>query len=115
MNISSLLCSGLLACSALSAFAADTITGRAHNRTTGKPAAGDEVVLLRLENGMEEEARSKTDSQGGFVLPVTGGARYLVRVLHRGVNYDKSVDGKGPLDIEVFDAVARIRDLQASL
>jgi len=31
-----------------SAFAADTLTGTVKNNTTGKPAAGDEVVLLKL-------------------------------------------------------------------
>jgi LPXTG-motif cell wall-anchored protein len=101
---------------ALSAFAADTISGKVHNQTTDKPAAGDDVILLRLEKGMDEEARTKTDSQGVFSLQVSGGgARYIVRVLHKGINYDASVDHSGPLNIPVFDSVARIQDLQAKL
>jgi hypothetical protein len=108
----------LLVCcfSAVAASAADTITGKVRNETAQKPAAGDEVVLLRLENGMEQEARTKTDAQGGFVLPLaTASAGHLVRVLHQGVNYDTTLNGNAPLDIEVFDAVTRIKDLQGRL
>jgi LPXTG-motif cell wall-anchored protein len=101
---------------ALSACAADTISGKVHNQTTDKPAAGDDVILLRLEKGMDEEARTRTDSQGAFSLQVNGGgARHMVRVLHKGVNYDTSVANNGPLNIMVFDSVARIQDLQAKL
>ncbi|MGZ4900602.1 MAG: hypothetical protein ACXV8X_13170 [Candidatus Angelobacter sp.] len=86
------------------------------NRTTDKAAAGDEVILLRLQNGMEEESRTRTDAQGAFSLPlVSGDAPHVVRVLHQGVNYDQTVSGKGPLEIAVFGAVPRIRDLQASI
>src|SRR5882672_216429 len=106
----------LLASLVLSAFAADTITGRVHNHTTNKPAAGDDVILLRLANGMEEEAHAKTDSQGGFVFQLAdGSAKHVVRVFHRGVNYDTSVENKALLDIVVFDSVPRIQDLQAKL
>ena len=55
---------------ALSAFAADAINGTVRNQTTGKAAAGDEVILLRLQNGMEEEARTRVDAAGAFSLPL---------------------------------------------
>jgi hypothetical protein len=120
MNISSGIKSALLllvcgSC-ALSAFAADTISGRVRNQTTGKAAAGDEVILLRLQNGMEEEARARTDAEGAFSLPLLAAeAPRILRVLHQGVNYDQSLSGKGPLEIAVFDAVHRIRDLEGTL
>ncbi|HET8887659.1 MAG TPA: hypothetical protein VFQ41_02050 [Candidatus Angelobacter sp.] len=86
------------------------------NRTTGKAAAGDEVILLRLQNGMEEEARARTDAAGAFSLDVTSAdAPHIARVLHQGVNYDQTVSGKGLLEIAVYDAVPRIRNLQGSL
>ena len=101
---------------ALSAYAADAIQGTVRNQTSGKAAAGDEVILLRLQNGMEEESRTRTDAQGAFSLPLfSGDAPHIVRVLHQGVNYDQSVSGKGQTEIAVFDAVPRIRDLQASI
>ncbi len=108
----------LLACcySAVAAFAADAITGKVRNETVHKPAVGDEVVLLRLENGMEEEARTRTDAQGSFSLPLAASpAQRLVRVLHQGVTYDTTLHGNGPLDLEIFDAVTRIQDLQGRL
>ncbi len=42
--------------------AAETLTGTVKNGTTGKPAAGDDVVLIKLGNGMEEAARTKAAS-----------------------------------------------------
>lgn len=120
MNISSGIKSVLLllfCCSyALSACAADAINGTVRNQTSGKAAAGDEVILLRLQNGMEEESRAWTDAQGAFSLPlVSGDAPHIVRVLHQGVNYDQTVSGKGPLEIAVFNAVPRIHDLQGTI
>lgn len=108
----------LLVCcfSALSACAADAINGTVRNQTSGKAAAGDEVILLRLQNGMEEEARTRTDAQGAFSLPLSApDVPHIVRVAHQGVNYDQTASGKGPLNIAVFDAVPHIRGLQGTL
>ena len=120
MNISAGIKSVLLllvcGCCALSAYAGDTISGTVRNQTTGKASAGDEVILLRLQNGMEEEARIRADASGAFSLPLlSADAPHLVRVIHQGVNYDQTVRGKGPLEVAVYDAVPRIRDLQGNL
>src|SRR6516164_5025592 len=59
----------LLVLLALSASAgADAISGKVRNLTTGQPATGDEVILLRLGKGMEEETRARADAQGAFTL-----------------------------------------------
>jgi hypothetical protein len=107
----------LVCCSyALSACAADSINGTVRNQTTGKPAAGDEVILLRLQNGMEEEDRTRTDAQGAFSLNLSAAdVPHIVRVLHQRVNYDQTVSGKAPLELAVYDAVPRIPDLQGTL
>ncbi|HXB20677.1 MAG TPA: carboxypeptidase regulatory-like domain-containing protein [Candidatus Solibacter sp.] len=98
------------------AVAADTITGTVRNETSGQPAGGDEVVLLRLGEGMQEEARTKTDAQGAFTLNVSEAkAPYVVRVFHQGVNYDQSVTGSKPLEIRVFDAVAKIPGMSGNI
>jgi len=100
----------------ITAFAADTITGKVRNETTRQPAAGDDVVLLRLENGMEEEARTRTDAEGAFVLPLSvANARHVVRVMHQGVNYDQNLSGNGPLEIAVFNAIPHLKNLQGSI
>src|SRR6266704_92041 len=98
------------------AFAADTVTGTVRNQTTARPSAGNDVILLRLAEGMQEEARTKTDAQGAFLL-TTGVAegRYMIRVLHQGVNYDQAVTGDVPLEIKVFNAVPRIGGLNGSI
>ncbi|MEY2395645.1 MAG: hypothetical protein QOF94_1990, partial [Acidobacteriaceae bacterium] len=46
--------------------AAQTLTGTLRNASTGKPAAGDEVILIKLAQGMEEAGRTRTDSKGQF-------------------------------------------------
>src|SRR3954470_5760879 len=77
----------LLSCGAM--FAAD-ITGIVTNKTTNKPSAGDDVILLELKQGMQEVARTKTDAQGKYTLHFADSQDpHLVRVNHRSVNYHK--------------------------
>jgi hypothetical protein len=68
---------------------AQNITGMVTNGTTGKPAAGDEVTLLSLSQGMQEVGSTKTDAQGKFSMaaPADQGVPHMVRVTHGGVNY----------------------------
>ena len=44
--------------------AATTISGTVTNGTTKAPAANADVILLKLEGGMSEEGRTKTDARG---------------------------------------------------
>jgi hypothetical protein len=91
---------------------AQTITGTVHNETTGKPSAGDDVILLRLANGMLEEAHTKTDGQGKFTLNVQfADLSHVVRVLHQGVNYDQTVTSNTALDMNVFEAAPKIKEI----
>ncbi len=48
--------------------AAQNITGKVTNATTGKPSAGDEVTLLSLSQGMQEVASTKSDAGGHFLV-----------------------------------------------
>ena len=67
---------------------AQNITGTVTNGTTGKPAAGDDVTLLSLSQGMQEIGSTKSDAQGKFSLPAPADqAPHMVRVTHGGVNY----------------------------
>ena len=79
----------LAAVVALSAVSAATnLKGTANNGTSGKPAAGDEAVLLDLSQGMQEKSRTTIDAQGHFSFNYEEtGAPHMVRVLHQGVNY----------------------------
>ena len=95
---------------------AETLTGTVHNATAGKLSAGDDVLLVRLGEGMEDESRTKTDANGAFTLNMTSpNAQHFVRVIHQGVNYDQSVTGPAPLEIVVYDAVSKIPGLSGAM
>ncbi len=76
----------LVFCFALTLSAnADTVRGVVRNGTTNKPSAGDEVVLKRVGNGMEDVGTTKTNAKGEFTfnVPATQG-RYVLWVKHAG-------------------------------
>jgi hypothetical protein len=105
----------LAGCSAAS-LARDTITGVVRNQTRSQFAAGDEVILLRLDRGMHEEAHTKADPQGSFTLPVQYPDKlHLVRVLHQGVNYDQRVAPGDNVSIDVFDTAAKVQGVSGSI
>jgi hypothetical protein len=94
------------------AFAA-TLTGTVKNGTTGSPAAGDDVVLINLSQGMDEAGRTKTDAQGKFSIKLddTGGP-HLVRVIHQGVTYHRMAPpGTTSVDAQVFDVAKKVEGL----
>jgi hypothetical protein len=95
---------------ALPAFAADTITGVVTNKTTNKPAANDDVVLIRLQQGMQEAARTKTDARGRYTLTVPDDGIHLVRVTHDKANYFRPAPpGTQSVDLEVYNAAAHVK------
>ena len=111
-----ILCLALIAGCSVATLAADTVTGVARNRTLGQFASGDDVILLRLDQGMQEEARTKTDSQGFFTLKVQFPDKaHLLRVLHQGVNYDQQVSAGDAVSVDVFDSAARVQGLAGSI
>jgi hypothetical protein len=89
---------------------AQNVSGTVRNGTTGKVAAGVDVVLLDLSQGMTEAGTSKTDASGHFSLPLGGGQMpHLVRVIYQGANYFKMVPpGVSNADIEIYDAAKKI-------
>src|SRR5215510_4822849 len=100
--------------STLQIFAADAIAGKVHNQTTNTAAVAEDVILLRLGDGMQEQARTKTDSQCAFEFHAVPDAHYIVRAMHQGVNYDQAAN-ETPLQILVYDAVAKIPGLSGRM
>src|ERR1700729_3802908 len=100
-------------CATLSGVAlADSITGTVINKTTNKPAAGDDVVLIRLQQGMQEASRTKTDSKGRFTLDVPDKGIHLVRVTHDKANYFRPApEGTQSVEVEVFNAAAKVEGI----
>src|SRR5260370_2615367 len=99
-----------------SAAADTTISGAVRNQTTGKPAAGDTVILVRPAEGRGEEAQTKSAAQGIFTFNVDAiRDQRVVRVLHQGVNYDHAIAGAGPVELTVFDAVPKVAGLKGNI
>jgi len=99
---------------------AQSITGTVTNGTTGKPAAGDDVSLLSLSQGMEEIGSSKTDAQGKFSFPApTDKAPHMVRVMHGGVNYFPQggplMPGKTTAEVTVYDTAKKVEPLNQTV
>jgi len=88
---------------------AQTLTGTVKNSTTGKPAAGDEVVLITLGQGMEEAGRTKADSKGNFSFKLNEQGPHLVRAIHQGVTYHRMAPpGTTSVELEVFDVAKKL-------
>ncbi len=88
---------------------AQTVAGIVTNRTTNKPSASDDVVLLQLAQGMQELARTKTDSRGRFSIAVPADGLHLLRVTHDKANYFKPIQpGTQSVDIDVYSAAAEV-------
>jgi len=99
----SLLFAGALAVAA-------PITGTVTNKTTGKPAVGDPVVLVDVQAGMGEVATTTTDARGHYALKTPGNSNYLVRVTHQGSTYFIGApQGGGSGDLTVYDVASKVQ------
>jgi hypothetical protein len=95
---------GICAALALSLGAqAGTVHGTVMNKTTGKPAAGVEVILIQLQGGMQPVANAKSDATGNFSFdhPDIGVKPMLVRAVYQGVNFHAPLRPNAPGDTEV--------------
>ncbi len=94
--------------------AAQTLTGVVKNSTTGKPSAGDEVVLLKLGQGMEESGRTKTDAKGLFSFKLDDAqSPHLVRAIHQDVTYHRMAPpGTTSVELEVFDVAKKVEGIE---
>jgi hypothetical protein len=88
---------------------AASVTGTVTDKTTGRPAAGDSIVLVDVQAGMAEASHATTDAQGHYSLSEPGSGPYLIRVTHQGAGYFIAApQGGGPGDIPVYDVAAKV-------
>jgi hypothetical protein len=88
---------------------AETLTGTVKNATTDKPSAGDDVILIKLGNGMEEAARTKSDSKGNFSFKYDDQGPHLIRAVHQGVTYHRMAPpGTTSVEVEVNDVAKKV-------
>ncbi len=93
---------------------AASITGVVTNKTTNKPAAGDDVVLIAFGQGMQEAGRTKTDSQGHFTLNLPDNGMHLVRVDHQKAAYFEPVQpGTTTVNVTVYDVEPKVEGVSA--
>jgi hypothetical protein len=89
---------------------AATVTGIVTDKTTGKPAVGDTVVMVEPMSGMSEVGRTTTDAQGHYTLNLPANGPHLVRVTHQGAEYFADVpQGGGTDDVGVYDVAAQVK------
>jgi hypothetical protein len=89
---------------------AATVSGTVTDKTNGKPAAGDTVVLVDVQAGMAEVAHATTDARGKYTLTLPGNSPYLIRVTHQGAGYFIAApQGGAPGDIPVYDVAAKVQ------
>jgi len=110
-----MLCVTLIVVAFLSTLAtAQTLSGTLRNATTNKPAAGDEVILLSLGQGMEESGRTKADAKGDFSFKLDNPqSPHLVRAIHQGATYHKMAPpGTTSVDVDVYDVGKNVEGIQ---
>ena len=100
----------------LASAAAQTLTGTVTNGTTGKPAAGDEVILINIANGMDVSGSTKADSDGKFSFKLTDSAEpHLIRAVHQGVTYHQMAPpGTNSVDVKVYDVTTKVSGLSVT-
>jgi len=97
-------------------FASVRITGSVRNQTSGQPAVGDEVILVRLDHGSVEEMHTATDARGEFSLEMQYPEKhYLVRVVHESVSYDERVPASGRVAMLVFDVSPHVSGIVGTI
>jgi hypothetical protein len=83
------------------------IQGTVHNGTTGNPAVGLEVSLMKLDQGMVPVGSVKTDAKGKFRFDASiEGAHGLLRAQLDGVTYTELITPGSPtedLKLHVYD------------
>ncbi len=102
------------------------IDGTVINRTTGKPAAGISMTLVKPgQNGMQTIGTATTDAAGHFVFEKDqpGGGPQLLQAKYKGVDYNKLMTPNIPtsnVEVDVFEAtkspaVARVAERMLTL
>jgi hypothetical protein len=108
---------GALVLGPLAIAEAGTVRGTVINGTTGKPAAGVELILIQLQGGMQEVAHSKSGAEGEFTFdhPGLGAQPMLVRAVYRGVNFNHAVPpGTSTAQVDIYEASKDVKTIEVT-
>jgi hypothetical protein len=106
---------------ALSLFAfsfanAAKLSGTVTNKTTNTPAAGDDVALLDLMQGMNQAGSTKTDARGHYSFDLPNNGPHLIQVTHGKASYYASAPpGTPTADITVYDAAPKVAGIAGGI
>lgn len=85
------------------------LSGTVTDKTTGRPATGDPVVLVEPMTGMTEVAHTTVDAGGHYTLNRPSNAPALVKVTHQGAEFFADAPESGAVpDIAVYDVAAKV-------
>lgn len=88
---------------------AATITGTVTDGTNNKPSAGDDVILISLQQRMQEVARTKTDAHGKYSIDLPDDGMHLIRVDHQKASYfQPAPPSTKTVDVQVYDVAATV-------
>lgn len=88
---------------------AASIKGTVTNGTSNKPSAGDDVILISLQQRMQETARTKTDAHGRYSIDLPDQGMHLIRVDHEKASYfQPAPPNTDTVDVTVFDVAATV-------
>jgi hypothetical protein len=94
---------------------AQTLTGTVTNGTINKPAAGDEVILINLSNGMDVAGSTKADAEGKFSFTLKETGPHLIRAIHQGITYHQMAPpGVNTANVTVYDAAAKVNGISVT-
>jgi hypothetical protein len=111
MNMKSSLIAGVFCAifTLVAGASAATITGTVTNGTTHKPAAGDTVTLIALDQRMQEITKTTTDPQGRFSIDSPDAGMHLLRIDHQGAAYFQPAPPNTPnVNAQVYDVAAEV-------
>jgi len=95
---------------------AQNVSGTVLNGTLRHPAVGDEVLLLRYGQGLQQVARTTTDANGRYSFNNKLSGPYVVRVIHNGQVYDREPHpGARYVDLEVFDTASMVKQVSTAM
>src|SRR5205823_5892090 len=97
---------GALVLAPLAIAEAGTVRGKVMNGTSGKAAAGIELILIQLQGGMQEVAHAKSGAEGEFTFdhPGLGAQPMLVRAVYHGVNFNHAVPpGTTTAQVDIYE------------
>src|SRR5437016_7060640 len=108
---------GALLLAPLAMAEAGTVRGTVMNGTTGKAAAGIELILIQLQGGMQEVAHSKSGPQGDFTFehPGLGAQPMLVRAVYHGVNFNHAVPpGTATAQVDIYEPSKDVKTINVT-